>query len=65
MDRRKVKDLLKKAEAIKKIMAKERDKLRDIHSELEDLLGSFDGIENIENGLRDIESGVDEISQYV
>jgi len=61
-----VNKILKRIEESKIIISRERDKLRDIHSELTDLLESFDeGIEQIEYGRYEIEKGIDALSQYV
>ena len=63
---KKLKPILAKIEKSKAIIAKERDKLRDIHLELGDLLDDLDsGIEDIENGKREIESGIDRLSGYL
>jgi septation ring formation regulator EzrA len=66
MDTKKVKSVLKKIDNSKKIVAAERDKLRELYNELEELLESFDeGVESIENGKREIENGIDSLSKYV
>ena len=55
-----------KNEKSKKVISKERDKLRDIHEELGDILESLDmGIDEIECGKKEIENGIDEMSQYL
>ena len=47
-------------------IALERNKLREMYDELENLLESFDrGLEAIENGKREIENGIDAISEVV
>lgn len=53
-------------EESKKIIATERDKLRDIYDTLEDCLESFDkGIEGLDRGKLEIESAIDAISEVV
>jgi len=61
-----IKKLLAEIEKRKIIVAKQRDELREISSELEDLLQSFDeGIEGLEIGKAEIEGALDTLSQYV
>jgi len=61
-----IKSLLSKIEISKNKVAKERDLIRDLHSELESLLESWDiGIENIEFGSREILNGIDSLSELV
>lgn len=60
----KIKKLLDEIENRKTIIAAERDKLRVIYSELEDLLNSFDaGIEGLENGRLEISNAIDTLSE--
>lgn len=61
-----LKNTLASIEKSKLIIAKERDKLRDIYGDLEMLLESFDeATEGLENGKREIENSIDTLSQYV
>lgn len=61
-----LKEALATIEKSKLVIAKERDKLRDIYSELEMIVESFDeGIDGLENGKREIEASIDTLSQYV
>lgn len=65
-DAERVKELMEKAEKAKAVIAAERDTLRQLHSELEDILESVDeGIDEISDGLRYLESGIDRMSQYL
>ena len=58
--------LLKKISKAHKIIAKERDKLREIHDDLGDVLDTIDSAqESFARGVSEIESGLDEISQYL
>lgn len=62
----KLKMILAQIETSKKLIASERDKLRNIYEELETLLDSFDrGVEDIEGGLRQIEGGIEALSEQV
>lgn len=54
---RKLKTLVKLLKASKDIIAKERDKLREIYEEIESLVNDLD------EGLVEIESGIDTISK--
>ncbi len=61
-----LKKVLASIEKSKLVIAKERDKLREIFSELEMLLESFDEAnDGLENGKREIENSIDVLSQYV
>ena len=61
-----VKRLLSQMEKLKQKIVIERDKLRDIYSELEEVIESCDaGIENINEGMGNIEEGLDNLSQYL
>jgi septation ring formation regulator EzrA len=61
-----LKAVLAKIEKSKEVISKERDKLREIYSELEMCLESFDeGIEGLENGKGEIETALDVLSQFV
>lgn len=61
-----LKSLSKKIENKKAIIAKQRDGLRELHGELEDLLESFDtGIDSLDLGLADLERGIDTLSEFV
>lgn len=58
--------LLAKIEKSKKIVAKERDELREMFGELDMLLESFDeAVDGLEEGKRSIESAIDTLSQYI
>jgi exonuclease VII small subunit len=58
--------LLQQIEESKKIIALERDSLRDILSELESIVDSLErGTENIDSGMREIKDGIDAISEYL
>lgn len=58
--------LLKKISRSHKIIAKERDKLRQIHDDLGDLLDSIDSAqESFARGVSEIEDGLDQISQHL
>jgi|AntRauTorcE11897_2_1112592.scaffolds.fasta_scaffold00065_66 ABC-type transporter Mla subunit MlaD len=53
-------------EESKIVISKERDKLRDLFSELSELLESFDeATDGLESGKREIENAIDTLSQYV
>lgn len=54
-----IKELLKKLEISKRAIAKERDKLRVIAEEAEELCESCD------NAERDLDSAIDHLSEYV
>ena len=61
-----IKDTVDKINKSKAIIAIERDKLRDLHSDLETFIDDLDmGIEQLESGCREIESGLDTISGSV
>jgi predicted nucleic acid-binding Zn-ribbon protein len=61
-----IRKVLAKIEKSKTIIAKERDKIREIYGELESCLESFDeGIEGLEQGKQEIESSLDTLSQFV
>ena len=65
-DLRLLNDLIGKIEQKKKLFANERDKLRDLISDLDGISDSFDvGIEEMENGIDSLNNALDEISQYV
>ena len=61
-----IKTILIKIEKSKKVISKERDKLRSVYIELEDILETLDeGTDDINVGLKYIESGIDEVSKYL
>ena len=61
-----LKAILGKIEKSKEVIAKERDKLREIYGELEMCLESFDeGIKGLENGKGEIETALDVLNQFV
>lgn len=60
-----LKSVLAKIEKSKNIVSKERDKLRELHGELEMILESFDeGIDQLNAGQLEIENAINTISQY-
>ena len=66
MDTKKLLKLVSQIDKHKARIAKERDAVRVISDELNDLLESFDtGIEALESGAREITDGVDNLSQLV
>jgi hypothetical protein len=53
-------------EAQKEIIAEERDKLRDMVSDVESILESLDrGVDGIDEGVRALQSAVDSMSEYI
>ena len=63
---KKLRAVLTKIEKSKNVIAKERDKLREIYDELEMLLESFDeGIESLNIGKHEMQRALDAISQFV
>ena len=61
-----IKDYLSKIDACKNVIAKERDKLREIYDDLETVLDSLDrGVEEIESGKRAIEDGIADLSEQL
>jgi len=61
-----LKKVLEQIEKSKNVIAKERDKLREILGELESTLESFDeGVEGLEAGKREIDNAIDTMSQFV
>lgn len=56
---KKTRGLLGKIEEAKNIIAEERDKLREYHSDLESIL------EATEEGVQELERGLDLLSQYL
>jgi len=66
MDEKKIIAALKRIEALKLNLAKNRDELRTALSDLEDIIESMDyAEEQIDSGIRSIRDGVDTASQYV
>ncbi len=62
----KLSDLVKKIEKIKSKMAKDRDFLRDIQDEINDLMENYDkGIESLRVAKEEFESAVDTFSEFV
>jgi len=62
----KIETLLKRINKHKDIIAKQRDQIREIHSELEMLLESFDeGLYGLEEGTDMIERAIDALSEHV
>lgn len=61
-----VKSKVAAIEKAKERLAVDRDKLRELHSDLEDILDGADcAIEDIENGLNSIEAGVTTLSGHI
>ena len=61
-----VKDLMKKIEDITTVIANERDKLRELYDEVDELLITFDcGIDGLDDGIRSIYDAVNSISEVV
>jgi hypothetical protein len=59
-----LKSVLSKIEKSKNIIGAERDKLRDLCDDLEDLLETYDrGIEGLESGHLEIQNAIDAISE--
>lgn len=59
-----LKSVLSKIEKSKNIIGAERDKLRDLIGDLEDLLETYDrGIEGLESGQLEIQNAIDAISE--
>lgn len=57
---------LAEIEKRKEVIAKERDKLREVVYVIENLLDSFDReVEGLESGLREIVDAVDAVSEVV
>jgi len=66
MDIKKIKQLIEKVEKVKKRIAKDRDVLRDLISEIECFEGSVTaGIENLDEGVRFFNDALDDMSQFV
>ena len=66
MKTKELKNLVSKIEEKKKIIAKERDELRNIHDNMIDLLESFDrGVEGLDNGILELINAIDTISEVV
>lgn len=62
----KVQDLVAKAEKIKERLVKERDKLRDVIADLEEIEGdASEAVYNMEVGINALESGADDLSRYL
>jgi hypothetical protein len=61
-----LKNIIQRIELKKNIIATERDELRKIHEELEDVINSFDaGIEGLDLGVLEINNAIDSISEVV
>ena len=59
-----IKRVLNVIKTSSKKISDERDKLRELNSELNDLLDSFNrGVEELDEGARLIESGIDALSE--
>jgi len=60
------KALLEKVDEVKRRMAKDRDDLRDLESELNDLIESIDlGIDSLEIVKQEMQVAIDSLSQFV
>lgn len=58
--------LLKEFKMLKKRIAKDRDKLWDLYSEIEDIARSVDdGVDDIDRGLKFLQDGLDNMSEYL
>ena len=58
--------LMERAERSKKVIAAERDTLRNIYSDLENLLETVDeGLGDITCGLRSLSDGIDRLSEQL
>lgn len=64
MNTKQIKSLVAKIEKAKDKIASQRDIIRELHAELENLLETLDeGVNSIEIGCLDISAGIDELSQ--
>ena len=62
----KIHQMMKRINKSKDIIAKERDKLREVYYDLEGILESVtEGIDSLENGMRDFEDAVDKLSEQL
>lgn len=55
----KTRSIIKRFEKIKERIAKQRDVLRDVHSEMEEVL------EGCDQTIRELESAIDKLSEYL
>ena len=63
-EKKHLKHLMKLIEDRKSVIANERDKIRELYSDIEDMLDSLDrGVEGIEMGLLDMRNGIDALSE--
>jgi len=61
-----IKDLVKCIEKKKNIIAKERDSMRDLMYELDEIYLTIEsGVEEIEDGIESLFRGIDSISQML
>jgi len=61
-----LKEIMGKIEVKKNIIAKQRDELREIESELTDLLDKFDGgIESLDVAMQEFSGAIDTLSEVV
>ena len=59
-----IKDMMTKIKKSKAIIAKERDKLRELYYDLETVLESVDeGLDSLDNAMRDFDDAVDKFSE--
>lgn len=66
MDLEKMKDVITKIEAHKKVIAKERDAIRVLYYEIGDLLDVFDvGVQGLDDGIYAITKAIDRVSDVV
>lgn len=66
MEIKELKNIMKKIEEKKIIIAKNRDEIRELYDEIGDCLESFDtGIQGLDDGILDICNAIDSISEVV
>ena len=63
MNTKNIKQVLARMEKCKEEISKQRDILRDLHSQIDDLLEPLeDGLQDISDGMLQIENGLESIS---
>jgi len=66
MNKDKIKEIIEQIDKSKNIIAEERDRLRDIYTDLYMALESFDeGVEGLEIGIDTIRNAIDDLSIVV
>jgi len=66
MNKDKIKEIIEQIDKSKNIIAEERDRLRDIYTDLSMALESFDeGVEGLEIGIDTIRNAIDDLSIVV